>query len=33
LHLVGGAKKVILSAPSPDEDVKTIVLGVNDELI
>jgi glyceraldehyde 3-phosphate dehydrogenase len=33
LHLVGGAKKVILSAPSPDEDVKTIVLGVNDDLI
>lgn len=33
LHLVGGAKKVVLSAPSPDEDVKTIVLGVNDELI
>lgn len=28
-HLAAGAKKVIISAPS-DEDVKTIVLGVND---
>jgi glyceraldehyde 3-phosphate dehydrogenase len=33
LHLVGGAKKIILSAPSSDEDVKTIVLGVNDHLL
>jgi len=32
-HLVGGARKVVLSAPSPDEDVKTIVLGVNDGLL
>jgi len=29
LHLQAGAKKVIISAPS-DEDVKTIVMGVND---
>ena len=31
LHNIAGAKKVIISAPSPD--AKTIVLGVNDELI
>lgn len=30
LHLKGGAKKVILSAPAKD-DVKTVVLGVNEE--
>ena len=29
-HLMAGAKKVIISAPAKDEDVKTIVLGVND---
>jgi glyceraldehyde 3-phosphate dehydrogenase len=28
-HLVGGAKKVIISAPATDEDI-TIVMGVND---
>lgn len=32
-HLRAGAKKVIISAPSTDGDVKTIVLGVNDNLI
>jgi glyceraldehyde 3-phosphate dehydrogenase len=32
-HLLAGATKVILSAPSKSEDVKTIVLGVNDNLI
>lgn len=32
-HLQAGAKKVIISAPSTDGDVKTIVLGVNDSLI
>ncbi|MDX1445999.1 type I glyceraldehyde-3-phosphate dehydrogenase [Lishizhenia sp.] len=32
-HLIGGAQKVIISAPAKGEDVKTIVLGVNDELI
>jgi glyceraldehyde 3-phosphate dehydrogenase len=31
LHLKGGAKKVIISAPAKDEDV-TIVLGVNQQL-
>ena len=30
LHLKGGAKKVIISAPAKDEDV-TIVIGVNQE--
>ncbi len=29
-HLVGGARKVVISAPSPDADV-TICLGVNDD--
>jgi glyceraldehyde 3-phosphate dehydrogenase len=32
LHLKGGAKKVILSAPAKD-DVKTVVLGVNEEFL
>lgn len=32
-HFIGGAKKVVLSAPSKSEDIKTIVLGVNDQLI
>lgn len=30
-HFVGGAKKVIISAPAKSEGVKTIVLGVNEE--
>ena len=30
-HVIAGAKKVIISAPSPD--AKTVVLGVNDEVI
>lgn len=29
-HLTGGAKRVILSAPAKGDDIKTIVLGVND---
>ncbi|HRD38115.1 MAG TPA: glyceraldehyde 3-phosphate dehydrogenase N-terminal domain-containing protein, partial [Bacteroidia bacterium] len=33
LHLDAGAKKVILSAPAKDEDIKTVVLGVNDHLL
>ena len=32
-HIQAGAKKVIISAPSTTADVKTIVLGVNDNLI
>ena len=29
-HLAAGAKQVIISAPSADRDVPTVVLGVND---
>jgi len=32
-HLIGGAKKVIISAPSKCDGVKTVVLGVNDYLL
>ncbi|MFC3197500.1 type I glyceraldehyde-3-phosphate dehydrogenase [Parapedobacter deserti] len=32
-HLEAGAKQVIISAPSPDRDIPTVVLGVNDETI
>jgi glyceraldehyde 3-phosphate dehydrogenase len=32
-HFVGGAKKVILSAPPQSSEIKTVVLGVNDELL
>lgn len=32
-HLNAGAKKIILSAPAKDDNIKTIVLGVNDHLI
>ncbi|SFC10770.1 glyceraldehyde 3-phosphate dehydrogenase [Parapedobacter composti] len=32
-HLRAGAKQVIISAPSPDREVPTIVLGVNDAAI
>ncbi|WP_212005557.1 type I glyceraldehyde-3-phosphate dehydrogenase [Chitinophaga sp. HK235] len=32
-HLQAGARQVIVSAPSPDKDIPTIVLGVNDHLI
>lgn len=32
-HLQAGAKKVIISAPPDDSDIKTIVMGVNDELL
>lgn len=32
-HLDAGAAKVLLSAPSSDDSVKTVVLGVNDEII
>jgi glyceraldehyde 3-phosphate dehydrogenase len=33
LHINGGAKKVILSAPAKDADIKTIVMGVNEHLL
>lgn len=32
-HLDAGAKQVIISAPSPDKEIPTIVLGVNDSSI
>ena len=32
-HLKAGANKVIISAPPTDSDIKTIVMGVNDDLI
>lgn len=33
LHLQAGAKKVLLSAPPKGSDIKTVVLGVNDEIL
>lgn len=33
IHLSNGAKKVILSAPPKDADIKSVVLGVNDDII
>lgn len=32
-HISAGAKKVILSVPPTDESIKTVVLGVNDNLL
>ncbi len=32
-HITAGAKKVLISAPAKGGDVKTIVLGVNDEIL
>lgn len=32
-HIKNGAKKVILSVPPVEDDIKTIVLGVNDNLL
>lgn len=32
-HLENGAKKVILSSPSSDDDIKMIVYGVNDSIL
>ena len=32
-HITNGAKQVILSVPPVDDDIKTIVLGVNDDSI
>jgi glyceraldehyde 3-phosphate dehydrogenase len=33
LHLQAGARKVILSAPANDESIKSLVLGVNDQIL
>lgn len=32
-HLTAGAKRVLISAPAKGNDVKTIVLGVNDDIL
>jgi glyceraldehyde 3-phosphate dehydrogenase len=32
-HLVGGAKKVVLSAPAKDDNIRTVVVGINDDLL
>ncbi|QZK89727.1 type I glyceraldehyde-3-phosphate dehydrogenase [Flavobacterium sp. CHNK8] len=32
-HILAGAKKVILSAPSETDAIKTVVLGVNEEIL
>ena len=32
-HITAGAKKVIISAPAQGDDLKTIVLGINDHII
>jgi glyceraldehyde 3-phosphate dehydrogenase len=32
-HITAGAKKVILTAPPIDDDIKTIVLGVNESIL
>ncbi|MBN9285955.1 MULTISPECIES: type I glyceraldehyde-3-phosphate dehydrogenase [Flavobacterium] len=32
-HIKAGAKKVILSAPAEDENIKTVVLGVNEHIL
>ncbi|MBU3821898.1 type I glyceraldehyde-3-phosphate dehydrogenase [Flavobacteriaceae bacterium XHP0103] len=32
-HIINGAKKVILSVPPLEDNIKTIVMGVNDQLI
>ena len=32
-HFTGGAKKVVLSAPAGDDDIRTVVLGINDHLL
>lgn len=33
LHLKGGAKKVIISAPAQGDSIKSVVLGVNDHIL
>jgi len=32
-HIEAGAKKVILSAPAKDDDIRSVVLGVNDDVL
>ena len=32
-HLEAGAKKVIISAPAKEEDVKSVVLGINEDIM
>lgn len=32
-HFKGGAKKVVISAPAKSDDVRTVVIGVNDSLL
>ena len=32
-HLQAGAKKVMLSAPSPDPDIPLVVLGINEDIL
>lgn len=32
-HIIAGAKKVILSVPPEDEKIKTVVLGVNEQIL
>lgn len=32
-HIEAGAKKVILSAPAKDDDIRSVVLGVNDSVL
>jgi glyceraldehyde 3-phosphate dehydrogenase len=33
LHIAAGAKKVILSAPPKEDSIKSVVLGVNDQIL
>jgi glyceraldehyde 3-phosphate dehydrogenase len=33
MHIIAGAKKVILSAPSEVDSIKTVVIGVNDHIL
>jgi glyceraldehyde 3-phosphate dehydrogenase len=32
-HITAGAKKVIISAPPKTDDIKTVVLGINDDIL